>query len=373
MNFELNETQRDIKDAAREFFSKELPGAVVRRVSESDTAFDRDLWRKCADQGYTGMIFPERYGGVGLGFVELAVMLEEMGRALLPGPFISTVLFAGSLLDACASDAQKHALLAPICGGDIRATVALLEKSASWDRASIRMTASESGGGVEFTGEKCFVADAGIADFMIVAARAVGELVLAIVPSDAPGITTTLTPGMDLTRRQHHVIFSAVHIPADRVLARGAAAEAALDRAVDVTAVGLSAEMVGGMQFLLDHTVSYVKTRSQFGKPIGSYQAVQHRCVDMFALVEGARSATYYAAYALGHNDPQASLAVSVAKAYASDAFRDVGNMAIQAQGGMGFTWENDTHLYYRRAKGSELMCGDATFHRDRVGRVLVR
>jgi len=373
MNFELNDTQRDIKDAAREFFSKELPSAVVRRLSDTDTAFDRDLWRKCAEQGYTGMIFPEQYGGVGLGFVELAAMLEEMGRALLPGPFISTVLFAGSVLDACASDAQKKTFLAPICHGDMRATVAVLEPTASWDRAAIRMAATANSGGVELTGEKWFVMDADIADFLIVAARATsGELVLAIVPSDASGVSKTVTPGMDLTRRQHRVSFDGVRVPADCVLARGAAADAALARAIDITAVGVSAEMVGGMQFVLDHTVSYVKTRSQFGRPIGAYQAVQHRCVDMFALVEGARSATYYAAYALGHDDPQAALAVSVAKAYASDAFRDVGNMAIQAQGGMGFTWENDTHLYYRRAKGSELMCGDATFHRDRIGRALL-
>ena len=375
MHFELSETQQAIKDAAREFFSHEMQSADVRRLIDTDTAFDPSVWRKCADQGYTGLMFPEEYGGVGLGFVEMAATLEEMGRALLPGPFVSTVLLAGTVLSRGVNDRLKHTYLTPICRGDARATVAVLERSASWHRDAIAMEAKEAGGGYELSGEKLFVSDASAADFIIVAAR-VGdarELVLLLVPSGTSGMQTTMTPGVDLTRRLCRVSFDRVHVPRDQVIARGADAEAALDHALNVTALGLSAEMVGGMQYLLDHTVAYTKTRAQFGRPIASFQAVQHHCVDMFALVEGARSATYYAAWALGESDPDAALAVSVAKAYASDAFRDVGNMAIQAQGGMGFTWENDTHLYYRRAKGSELACGDATFHRDRIGHALLR
>jgi alkylation response protein AidB-like acyl-CoA dehydrogenase len=374
MNFELSETQRAIKDAAREFFSNEMRSADVRRLIDTDTAFDPAVWRKCAEQGYTGMLFPEEYGGVGLGLVEMAATLEEMGRALLPGPFVNTVLLAGTALSRAASEQLKQTYLTAICRGDARATVAILERSASWRRDAIAMEANDCGGGYELTGEKLFVGEAAVADFIIVAARTreARDLVLLLVPSGAAGMRTTLTPGVDLTRRLYRVSFDRVRVPQDHLVARGTDAEAALDHAIDVTALGLSAEMVGGMQQLLDHTVAYTKTRAQFGRPIGSFQAVQHRCVDMFALVEGSRAATYYAAWALGQQNPDAQLAVSVAKAYASDAFREVGNMAIQLQGGMGFTWENDTHLYYRRAKGSELACGDATFHRDRIaGKVL--
>ena len=372
MHFELSETQQAIKDAAREFLSHEMPSADVRRLIATETAFDPDVWRQCADQGYTGLMFPEEYGGVGLGLVEMAATLEEMGRALLPGPFVSTVLFAGTALSSGVNERLKQTYLAPICRGEARATVAVLERSASWHRDAVAMEAKDDEAGYLLTGEKLFVGDASIADFMIVAARTSDrDLMLLLVPTQTSGLQTMMTPSVDLTRRLYRVTFDRVQVPHDHLVARGADAEVALQHAINVTALGLSAEMVGGMQYLVDHTVGYTKTRSQFGRPIASFQAVQHKCVDMFALVEGSRSATYYAAWALGQGDPDAELAVSVAKAYTSDAFREVGNMAIQAQGGMGFTWENDTHLYYRRAKGSELACGDATFHRDRIGRVL--
>ncbi|HMD36183.1 MAG TPA: acyl-CoA dehydrogenase family protein [Vicinamibacterales bacterium] len=372
MNFGLNETQQHVKDAAREFFSKELPMAEVRRLIDTDAGYEPGLWKKVAEQGYTGMIFPEAYDGVGLGPVEMAAVLEEMGRALVPGPFVSTVLLAGTLLDRAGSDEQKKKYLAPICRGEIRATLALLERSASWDPAAVRMDAKAVGDCFELTGEKLFVGDAAVADFIIVVARGpIGDRVILIVPSTSPGLTVTPTPGVDLTRPLYRVSFDRVKVSAGDVLAKGDRAAAALARALDVVAAGLSAEMVGGMQQLLDLTVSYAKTRTQFGRAIGSFQAVQHRCVDLFALVEGARSAAYYAAWTLGPGnvaEADARLAVSVAKAYASDAFREAGNSAIQVQGGMGFTWENDAHLYYRRAKGSELLCGDATFHRNRIG-----
>jgi alkylation response protein AidB-like acyl-CoA dehydrogenase len=368
VNFGLSDTQQQVKDAAREFFSKELPMAEVRKLIETDSAFDAKLWKKIAEQGYTGMIFPESYDGVGLGPVEMAAVLEEMGRALLPGPFVSTVLLAGTLIDAVGSAEQKKKYLAPICRGEARATVAILERSASWDPSAVRMEAKPAGDGYELTGEKLFVGDAAIADFIVVSAR--GALV--VVPSKSAGVAIAGMPGVDLTRRLYRVSFDRVKVSAGDVLAKGESAAKALARTLDVAAAGISAEMVGGMQQLLDLTVAYAKTRTQFGRTIGSFQAVQHRCVDVFALVEGARSAAYYAAWELGHgDDASARMAVSVAKAFASDGYREAGNSAIQVQGGMGFTWENDAHLYYRRAKGSELLCGDATFHRDRIGLAL--
>ena len=179
-------------------------------------------------------------------------------------------------------------------------------------------------------------------------------------------------PGLDLTRRLYQVSFSKVNVPAGNLLARGMKARVAVEVALEVACVGLTAEMVGGMQRLLDTTVEYAKTRKQFGKPIGTFQAVQHQCADMLFLLEGARSSVYYAAWALSENEPGARAAVSVAKAYASEGYRDAGNKSIQVQGGMGFTWENDAHLFYRRAKASEIAFGDATFHRERLAQILI-
>jgi alkylation response protein AidB-like acyl-CoA dehydrogenase len=372
MNFGLSDTQQAIKDSAREFFEKETRIADVRRLIDSDTAIDASLWRKIAGQGYTGVIFPETSDGVGLGLVEMAAILEEMGRALLPGPFPGTVLFAGSLLNEAGSDAQMQMYLAPICRGEMLGAVALLEKSASWDPAAVRLAARKTPGGYELRGEKLFVPDAAAATVVIAVVRVDSQLALCCVPAAAPGLQVTPTPGIDLTRRLYRVEFDGVHVAEENVLAVGDTALAALERALDVTTVGLAAEMVGGMQQLLDLTLAYAKTRQQFGRPIGSYQAVQHRCVDQLILLEGSRSAAYYAAWALEHHAADARVAVSVAKAYASDAFREVGNVAIQVQGGMGFTWENDAHLYYRRARGSELACGDASFHRERIARSLI-
>ncbi len=373
MYFGLSETQQTIRNSAREFFSAECPIAEVRRLMETDTAIDDALWKKFAEQGWTGIIFPETYDGFGLGLFDMAVAMEEMGRALIPGPFISTVLVAGTILEKAGSEEQKKKYLSAICRGEAKSTLALLEKSASWDLDAVQLEAkSAPGGGYLLAGEKLFVSDAAGADFFLVAARVGGELAVLIVPSGAKGIKVTLMPGIDLTRRLYSVSFDNVAVSGENLLVRGGNAKKAIEAALDVACVGLTAEMVGGMQRLLDLTVEYAKTRKQFGKPIGTFQAVQHQCADMLFLLEGARSAAYYAAWALGENEPDARSAVSVAKAYASEGYRDVGNRSIQVQGGMGFTWENDAHLYYRRAKGSETAFGDASFHRERIAKTLI-
>lgn len=373
MHFGLTETQQTIKKSAKEFFSAECPMAEVRRLMETDHAMDDALWKKFADQGWTGIIFPETYDGFGLGLFEMAVALEEMGRALVPGPFISTVLLAGTLLERAGTEEQKQKYLSAICRGEAKSTLALLERSGSWNLDSVMLQAkTQHDGSFTINGDKLFVADAGIADFMLVAVRIEDALAVLIVPGDAPGLTKTLMPGLDLTRRLYQVSFSKVNVPAGNLLARGMKARVAVEVALEVACVGLTAEMVGGMQRLLDTTVEYAKTRKQFGKPIGTFQAVQHQCADMLFLLEGARSSVYYAAWALSENEPGARAAVSVAKAYASEGYRDAGNKSIQVQGGMGFTWENDAHLFYRRAKASEIAFGDATFHRERLAQILI-
>ena len=300
-----------------------------------------------------------------MGMLEMAVTLEEMGRALLPGPFSSTVLLAGSLLNAAGNENQKQKYLGAIARGEARATVALLEDSASWNPDAVQMKAS----GLTLNGRKLFVPDAAVADFIIVVARLDRDLALFVVPRDAPGLRIAHLPAMDATRKLYEVTFDSV---SGELLAQGGEARKALDHALDVATVGLVAEMTGGMQRLLEITVEYAKTRKQFGRAIGEFQAVQHQCADMLVYTESSRSAAYYAAYAIQEGIPEAILAVSVAKTYASDAYREVGNRAIQVHGGMGFTWENDAHLFYRRAKASEVAFGDAAFHRERVAKIVI-
>jgi alkylation response protein AidB-like acyl-CoA dehydrogenase len=357
MQFGLTESQQMLRDNARKFFAGECPIGQVRRLMETLTAHDDALWEKMAEQGFTGIIFPEEYGGVGLGKVELILLMEEAGRALLPGPFFSTVALAGAVIDAVASPAQKKKYLEPICRGEARSTVTIPEASGSWDPSDVQISAANG----KLSGDKLFVADAAIADSIVVVAR---EGVFA-VDSKAPGISIKPMPGMDLTRKLYSVRFAGT--PAEKL-----GDSSGLAKALDVATTALAAEMVGGMQRTLELSVEYAKTRKQFGKPIGSFQAVQHQCADMYLETESARSATYYAAWALEEDTPDAAVAVSIAKMYASDAGRTVGNRGIQIHGGMGFTWENDLHLYYRRAKASETAFGDATFHRERLARLVI-
>ncbi len=357
MQFGLSESQEFLKDSARKFFAGECPSAEMRRLMETDTAYDAGLWAKLTDQGYTGIIFPEEYGGVGLGRVELMLLMEDLGRALLPGPFFSTVVLAGSVLDAVGSSARKKKYLAPICRGEARATVAILETGASWNPSHIQLAAANG----KLTGEKLCVSDAAVANFILVVARN-GVF---IVDAKAPGLKITPMSTMDLTRKLYVVEFK--DTPAEEL---GSVTD--LPRAFDVASTALAAELVGGMQRTLDITVEYAKTRKQFGKPIGMFQAVQHQCADMYLETESSRSAVYYAGWALEENAPDAPVAVSIAKMYASDAGRTVGNRGIQVHGGMGFTWENDLHLYYRRAKASENAFGDATFHRERIASLII-
>ena len=357
MQFGLSESQQILKETARKFFAGECPTATVRKLMEAETAFDAALWSKLSEQGFTGVTVPEEYGGMGLGAVELILLMEEAGYALLPGPLFSTVALAAPVIDALGTAAQKRKYLTPIAAGQARSTVAVVEPGGSWDPAEIRLSAA----GDRLTGAKLFVPDAAAASFLVVAAQN-GTF---LVEGNAPGLRIEPMKGMDLTRKIYSVDFK--NTPAEKL---GGAGE--LARALDTATAALAAEMTGGMQRVLETTVAYAKTRKQFGKPIGIFQAVQHLCADMYLETESSRSAAYYAAWALQENAPDAAKAVSVAKMYASDAGRTVGNRGIQVHGGMGFTWENDLHLYYRRAKASETMLGDATFHRERIARLVI-
>jgi alkylation response protein AidB-like acyl-CoA dehydrogenase len=331
MQFGLTESQQVMKNSAREFFPAECPPAEVRRIMETSTAHDDKLWRKIAAQGWCGIVIPEEYDGLGNGMVELAVSMEEIGRALIPGPFLSTIA-AGAVIDATAEEPFKRKYLPAIASGELIATAAL---------------------------DKNFVPDAAVAG-VILTAETDG------IYAYESGVETTPMPVLDMTRKLYRI---------DTSNAQGMRIGGAQNfgRAIDIATMALCAEMTGGMQRMLDQTVEYAKTRKQFGRPIGQFQAVQMMCADMLVLTESSRSAAYYAAYSLEHETREESaIAVSVAKSYASDAYREVGNKAIQVHGGMGFTWENDLHLYYRRAKACEVMFGDARTHRERIAAAVI-
>ncbi len=371
MDFDLNKAQKLLQQSARDFFARECKPERVRELMATDTAFDDGLWRAMADQGWTGLIIPEDFGGLGLSLVDLIAVSEEMGRACLPAPFLST-LWAAALIDRAGSEGQRKQYLEPIAAGDMKATVALLEEDADWNPGAVRLRAEKEGKEYRLRGRKEFVTDAEVADVIICVARGNDGLVLAPVEKGAKGMKIAATPGVDATRKLYSVEFDDVVAPEADALAFNTQTQGALESAMTTAVVALCAEMLGGMQWTLENTVEYAKTRQQFGKPIGIYQAVQHQLADMFLMTESARSAVYYAAWAVSENDPSAKLAVSVAKSYCSDAAREVGNRGAQAHGGIGFTWEHNLQLYYKRAKASEIMFGDANYHREEIARKVV-
>ena len=371
MDFDLDKPQQLLQQSAREFFARECPLERARALMATDTAFDEKLWQGMADQGWTGLLIPEEFGGLGLGLVELAVVAEEMGRACLPGPFVST-LWAAALIERAGSEGQRAQYLEKIASGECKATVALLEETADWNPAAVTLRAEKNGKGYSLTGRKEFVTDAAVADLILVVARGEEGLVFLPVEKGASGLTITATPGIDATRKLYALDFDNVVVAETEALAFNPRTSEALEAATDVAMVALCAELTGGMQWTLNTAVEYAKTRLQFGKPIGVYQAVQHRCADMYLWMESSRSAAYYAAWAVTENDPSAKIAVSMAKAYCSDAGREVGNNGIQVHGGIGFTWEHNLHLYYKRAKGAEIMFGDASYHREKLAQLVV-
>lgn len=374
MDFAFSEEQEMLRRSAREFLAKECSSKTVRRLMESEEAYDPALWKKIAGLGWTALGIPEQYGGVGT-FLDLIVVLEEAGRALLPGPFFSTMGLAVPVLIETGTEAQKKEALGAIAEGSARATLAMTEGSGRWDAGGISFTATQSGGGWQLNGTKLFVPDAQPADYMVVVTRTRGEgeegITLFLVKGRPKGMTVKPLDTLDMTRRWSEVRFDRVQLDADSLMGAADKAWPRLKRALEWATAGLCAEMVGGVQKVLETSTEYAKTRQQFGKPIGIYQAVSHKLADMLVLSESGRSATYYAAWTVAADAADRSLASSMAKAYVSDAYRKVAGDGIQVHGGIGFTWEHDMHLYFKRAKSSEVTLGDATYHRELVAQAL--
>jgi alkylation response protein AidB-like acyl-CoA dehydrogenase len=374
MDFAFSEEQEMLRSSARTLLAKASPSAVVRQLMETEDAYDAGLWKKVAEQGWTALGIPEEYGGFGT-FLDLVVVLEETGRVLLPGPFFETMGMAVPAILEAGTQAQRSEVLTAIAAGDARATLAFTEPSGRWDAEGVTLSAQKSGDGWTLDGTKLFVPGAGVADYMVVAARtrSSGEdgITLFLVKGRPAGMTVRPLSTLDMTHKWYEVKFDKVQLGADALMGEPDKGWAPLRRALEWATAGICAEMVGGAQKVLEDSVEYAKTRQQFGKPIGIYQAVSHKLADMLLEVESAKSVTYYAAWTVDADAPDRALACSIAKAYTSDAYRHATGSGIQVHGGIGFTWEHDMHLYFKRAKASEVTLGDPTYHRELVAEAL--
>ncbi len=363
MNFAFTEEQEELRKTVRQFLEAKSAEDAVREQMETDAGYDTAVWSQMGEQmGLQGLIVPEEFGGSGYGYVELGIVLEEMGRSLLCAPFFSTVVLAANTLIHSGDEAAKAAHLPGIAAGETIATVAFTEPSGKWDESGITLEASGSGSDFTLNGTKMFVLDGHTANLIIVAARTAKGVSLFTVAGDAAGLTRTALSTMDQTRKQAKLEFS--NTPATLLGAEGEG-WTILSTVLDLAAVGLAAEQVGGAQKVLEMAVEYAKVRVQFGRPIGSFQAIKHKCADMLLEVESAKSAAYYGMWCAAEMNDELPSVASLAKAYCSEAYFHATAENIQIHGGIGFTWEHPAHLYFKRAKSSELLFGDPTYHRE--------
>jgi alkylation response protein AidB-like acyl-CoA dehydrogenase len=363
VNFAFSEEQEELRTIVRQFLEAKSPESAVREQMETERGFDDAVWKQMAEQlGLQSLIVPEEFGGQGFGYVELIVVLEEMGRYLLCAPYFSTVVLAANTLIHSGDDAAKADYLPGIASGETIATLAFTEPNGRWDESGIEATATEEGGTWKLSGTKSFVLDGHTANLILVAARTGKGVSLFAVDGDAAGLTRTPLATMDQTRKQAKLELDGVE---GRLIGEEGKGWDVLSTVLDLAAVALAAEQVGGAQRCLDMAVEYAKVRVQFGRPIGSFQAIKHKCADMLLEVESAKSAAYYAGWCASEMNDELPSVASLAKAYCSDAYFHAAAENIQIHGGIGFTWEHPAHLYFKRAKSSELLFGDPTYHRE--------
>jgi alkylation response protein AidB-like acyl-CoA dehydrogenase len=363
MNFAFSEEQEELRKVVRDFLNAKSDENAVREMMETESGYDEAVWAQMGEQmGLQGLIIPEEFGGSGYSYIELIVVLEEMGRRLLCAPYFSTVALAANTLMNSGDDSAKAEYLPGIASGETIATVAFTEANGRWDESGITMEASAAGDGYTLTGEKMYVLDGVTANLILVAARTANGVSLFAVTDDAAGLTRESLSTMDQTRKQARVTFD--NTPA-RLIGEEGKGWDVLSRVLDLAAVALAAEQVGGAQECLEMAVQYAKDRVQFGRPIGSFQAIKHKCADMLLEVESAKSAAYYAGWCASELNDELPSVASLAKSYCSEAYFHTTAENIQIHGGIGFTWEHPAHLYFKRAKSSELLFGDPTYHRE--------
>lgn len=368
MKFSFSNEQEQFRTMLRRFLSEKSPVSEVRRLMATEQGWERDAWRKLnSDLGLSAVHIPEAYGGQGFGFVELCIVMEEMGRALLCGPYFSSVVLAANAIMNAGTEDQKQTLLPGIAAGETVATLAFTEENGRWDSNGVTVTAKAQGDGHRLDGVKSFVLDGHTADLIVVLARKPGTsgdegLSFFTVRGDAKGLERRLLKSVDTTRKLALLKFNSVE--AD-LLGEAGAAAAPFARTLDQAAVCLANEMVGGADHLRQSALDYVSMRMQFGRPISGFQAIKHKCADMLVDVELAKAAAYYAAETAAEEAADLPAIASLAKACASDAFIQTAKETIQLHGGIGFTWDNDTHLWYKRAKSSEVFLGSPKYHRE--------
>jgi alkylation response protein AidB-like acyl-CoA dehydrogenase len=384
MEFAFTEEQEMIRDTAAAFLAEVSDSVAIRRAMATEAGYETDLWQRiCSEMYWQAIHVPEQYGGMGLGYVELVATMEQMGRYLLCSPFFATVCLGGNALLQAGSEQQKTHWLGRLCEGDLTATLAFNGGSARWDAEAITATWRRDGEDFLLNGDYRYVIDGHTADLLVVAAReegSVGEqgIGLFLLPADTDGLTREWLPTMDQARKQAALTLRGVQLAADAAMGEAGEAWPDLSRVIDMAAVALAAEQVGGCQRLLDLTVEYTTERVQFNRPIASFQAVKHKAADMMLRTEVARSAIYYAACIAqearedGPLGDELAEAASVAKSYCSDAYFAVAGESLQLFGGVGFTWEYDVHLYFKRAKSSEQMLGNGVHHRERLAAMLL-
>ncbi|MFI5046728.1 MAG: acyl-CoA dehydrogenase family protein, partial [Acidimicrobiia bacterium] len=368
VSFTITAEQEELRTSVRRFLDDKSAEPDVRRLMDTREGYDEAVWAQMAAQlGLQGIAVPEQYGGAGYGHAELAVVFEEMGRALLPSPYFATVGLAANVLLSCGDEAAVAELIPGIAAGETIATVALLEAGGRWDGSDVGLRAEHRGGAWTLHGSKLFVLDGTVASLVLVVARTDAGLSIFAVDGD-DGLTRAPLPTMDQTRKQARLDFDGA--PA-RLLGEEGTAWPRLERALDRAAIALSAEAVCGAQRCLDMIVEYAKARMQFARPIGSFQAIKHKCAAMLVDIESARSAMAYAAWAADASPDEVPTAAPMAKAYCTEAFSNAAAENIQIHGGIGFTWEHPAHLYFKRARSSELLLGDPYFHRELLARRL--
>ena len=374
MDLGLSEGQEMLKNFARDYLEKECPEKFVREMEENELGYTGKFWQGLAEQGWLSMLIPEQYSGYGMNLVDMCVLLEEFGRALVPGPFISTAVLGAVPIIVGGNEGQKQELLTAVALGDLFLTLAFTEPSARFDGDGVALTAKKDGDSYVLNGTKLFVPDAHVAEKMIVVTRTNGSgndgLTLFIVDAATPGITTTVLRTI-AADKQCEVVFKDVKVPAITMLGQEGKGWDILEKVRRYATVAYCAYMVGLSQRDFEITLDYAKERIQFGRPIGSFQAIQHKAADMITDVDGSRFIMYRAAWAVSEDEPDQELQVSMAKAWCSDATRRVVAHGQQIHGGIGFTKEYVIQLFFRRQKMAELMWGDGDHHRARVADLL--
>jgi len=363
MNFGFSEEQEELRKMVRRFLEEKSPETEVRRLMATPEGYDPAVWQQMASElALQGLGIPEQFGGQGFGPVELYVVFEEMGAALFCSPYFSTVALASNAVLLVGNDQDKSAYLPGIASGETIATVALTDDTGDWDLTRTSMTAAASGDGFVVNGVANYVTDGNLASLILVPATTAKGLSLFAVSGDAKGLIRTSLATMDQTRKQSRLEFTNV---TGALVGTQGEALGGLSTMLQVAESALAAEQVGGAQRVLSNAVEYAKNRVQFGRPIGSFQAIKHKCADMLLDVESAKSAAYYAAWASQELNDELPIAASLAKSFCSEAYFHCAAENIQIHGGIGFTWEHHAHLYFKRAKSSELFLGDPAYHRE--------